>query len=770
MVFVIWTVFVATLLLGQLAKSEKHSGDGSQYDAYLEGNRLFRIGDSRGAISSLRKAVDLDPSFQQAWTNLGHALLHAGEFNSAIDAHYRAHSLAPQEVKTSYNLAVALHRSNRLEDALKYYQKVVSIDDNHINALYNSALIYQDYGHIPEAMQLYKAVLKQDPLHIESRLNTCNILYAMERLGAAEQCYEDVLKVDPTYVRGLVNLAAFYSATAELLDGNDDFIDGGGCTSGSDDEDSRGDGEMEIQAAPINSGTYATTTTGGNRKHRSCINQREKLAIDLYREALRFKPDDVMALHALKALQSSCGEADYASASVSDSSISGNTDGLSSLGRDSIVKPEMSTNYVSELFDSYSFHFEQSLQKLHYQSHELVAAAVNEYYQNGSAQPQSRRSDSKEQVSFHYHDTHTQTQSHTQTQTQTGAEGQPSVLNILDLGAGTGLVCPPLRRYVEQMGQSIKEKEQLDAARMEATVPPPMISHSSGFRVNITGVDLSGKMLLKAAAKGCYDYLETADIIQYLRTAQQLPSRNVSCRCECDTGKSCSVPSSDNGDRIKSLMRESTVTAPIHDEDNSACCCCPTLQQEQEQELEQKGIDIIVAADVFMYLGDLGPVLLATWQALRPGGLLVFTVEDLHGDGSQQRDNQRQREGMGKGKRKGKGTGEGYRLQKSGRFAHSREYLLEAVTSMAAVEQVNLATKPESESDLELDLEVEETGREEGRFGYSCDDARSHGVTQGFEVLNISSAIPRYDKGQPVLGLLAVLRKAAAANPPHFYY
>lgn len=43
--------------------------------------------------------------------------------------------------------------------------------------------------------------------------------------------------------------------------------------------------------------------------------------------------------------------------------------------------------------------------------------------------------------------------------------------------------------------------------------------------------------------------------------------------------------------------------------------------------------DLVVAADVFIYLGDLGPVLAAIARSLRPGGLAAFTVQSHDGDG-----------------------------------------------------------------------------------------------------------------------------------------
>lgn len=61
------------------------------------------------------------------------------------------------------------------------------------------------------------------------------------------------------------------------------------------------------------------------------------------------------------------------------------------------------------------------------------------------------------------------------------------------------------------------------------------------------------------------------------------------------------------------------------------------------------GADLIVAADVFVYLGDLRPVFALAAQKLAPGGLLAFTVQ-AH-------------------------EGEGFRLLEDLRFGHSHDWL-----------------------------------------------------------------------------------------------
>ena len=98
--------------------------------------------------------------------------------------------------------------------------------------------------------------------------------------------------------------------------------------------------------------------------------------------------------------------------------------------------------------------------------------------------------------------------------------------SALDLGCGTGLCGPLLRPIVRRL----------------------------------EGLDLSQPMLDRAAARGVYDHLVCADLVQHL---QQTPQRH----------------------------------------------------------------DLVVAADVFIYVGDLEPVFAGVLRVLQPGGVFCFTVE-----------------------------------------------------------------------------------------------------------------------------------------------
>ena len=62
-----------------------------------------------------------------------------------------------------------------------------------------------------------------------------------------------------------------------------------------------------------------------------------------------------------------------------------------------------------------------------------------------------------------------------------------------------------------------------------------------------------------------------------------------------------------------------------------------------------EALDLIVAADALVYIGDLAPLFAAVATALAPDGLFAFSVETCEGDG--------------------------FKLEPTMRFAHSRPYV-----------------------------------------------------------------------------------------------
>lgn len=73
--------------------------------------------------------------------------------------------------------------------------------------------------------------------------------------------------------------------------------------------------------------------------------------------------------------------------------------------------------------------------------------------------------------------------------------------------------------------------------------------------------------------------------------------------------------------------------------------------------------DLIVSADTLVYFGQLESVLVAAFHALRPNGLLIFTVEEA----------------------KGEGAVDGYHINPHGRYSHTRPYVCRILSAAGFV-------------------------------------------------------------------------------------
>ena len=96
--------------------------------------------------------------------------------------------------------------------------------------------------------------------------------------------------------------------------------------------------------------------------------------------------------------------------------------------------------------------------------------------------------------------------------------------------------------------------------------------------------------------------------------------------------------------------------------------------------------DLVLAADVFVYVNDLAPVFAEVARVLRPGGILAFTVEthanDTHASENHAGENH---------------AGASVKLLPTLRFAHGEKYLREAVAAdglkLLALEKAAIRTE-----------------------------------------------------------------------------
>ncbi|HET7097958.1 MAG TPA: tetratricopeptide repeat protein, partial [Casimicrobiaceae bacterium] len=120
-------------------------------------------GDAEGAIAQYRKAIELDPTFIQAYANLAD-LYRARGAESESEAALRA-GLArnPKAAALQHALGLSLTRQKRTVEATKAFAEAVRLDPANPRYAYVYAVAQNDSGRKKEALQTLDAARKRSP-------------------------------------------------------------------------------------------------------------------------------------------------------------------------------------------------------------------------------------------------------------------------------------------------------------------------------------------------------------------------------------------------------------------------------------------------------------------------------------------------------------------------------------------------------------------------------------------------------------------------------
>lgn len=464
----------------------------------LEHHRAGRV---RQAAATYRALIDADPCHAEALHWLGVLAVQAGRADQAVAWLEQAAALRPGDAAFEHNLGMAYLNCGQAAHAIKTFERAIKLAPDRADTLMAWGLAHLSRGQGGDAEAAAFAFRQAhltglDTPQVYQHLGIAHL--AAGNSADAITAFQNATQKDPNDAASWHHLALAYRHRGEAREVRK-------CLNKALELDpGRASAWCALGALDVEAGNF-------------------DIAAGLFKKAIKAQPDYPTAHHALgRALELAGRRAEsldafgqalraarnrYKSLSVNGPANS-LPDALGAL-EDKITSPrtieihhalaanadifspvQVPGNALANLFDRYAETFDAHLQgQLQYRAPELLAEAI------GAARADDR------------------------------------LLDILDLGCGTGL-CGPLFK--------------------------PIAS-------SLAGVDLSPNMIEKCKARNVYDRLGVGDLVATLN-------------------------------------------------DNP------------------RAFDLLVAADVFLYLGDLSPAFEASAKALRPAGLLAFSVEAGGGD------------------------------------------------------------------------------------------------------------------------------------------
>jgi tetratricopeptide (TPR) repeat protein len=171
------------------------------------GLTLARRGELDEAMGHFRQAFRLKPDFANAYNNLGLVLLRRERFDDAYVQFQKSVEIEPRQAATQYNLANALAARGRLDEAVAHYQMALKLKPDEPRFYYCFAVALAQQGRLDEAIEQYGRVTAARPDKAQA---CCHLAAKVEALGNIRQAiglYKMALKVNPDCAEAHNNLA-----------------------------------------------------------------------------------------------------------------------------------------------------------------------------------------------------------------------------------------------------------------------------------------------------------------------------------------------------------------------------------------------------------------------------------------------------------------------------------------------------------------------------------------------------------------------------------
>ncbi|KAJ8297437.1 hypothetical protein KUTeg_023968 [Tegillarca granosa] len=162
---------------------------------------------SRLRLACYLKAIETQPSFAVAWSNLGCVFNAQGEIWLAIHHFEKAVALDPNFLDAYINLGNVLKEARIFDRAVAAYLRALNLSPNHAVVHGNLACVYYEQGLVDLAIDTYKRAIELQPNFPDAYCNLANALKEKLKVVEAEECYNTALKLCPTHADSLNNLA-----------------------------------------------------------------------------------------------------------------------------------------------------------------------------------------------------------------------------------------------------------------------------------------------------------------------------------------------------------------------------------------------------------------------------------------------------------------------------------------------------------------------------------------------------------------------------------
>lgn len=190
---------------------------GSFKAVYLElGDLYYQQGDTEQARTTYQQAIEVNPSWERHFFNLGKTAFDAEQFKEAIEPFSKFLLVFPEDVETNYLLGISHESLEALEDALKFYARTIELDAGHQDAMMRSVQIYRGRNDPQNALVMLKKLIGVAPEDVEAHYLSALSYLELNQAENALAAFLETARLEPIHVDAHYQAGLLYEQSGEI--------------------------------------------------------------------------------------------------------------------------------------------------------------------------------------------------------------------------------------------------------------------------------------------------------------------------------------------------------------------------------------------------------------------------------------------------------------------------------------------------------------------------------------------------------------------------
>ncbi len=190
---------------------------------YLLGGIYYQNKNPRSAAELITRAIQSAPDRDYFYNHLGLALNSMGNFDDAMDAFYSALAINPQNPETYNMMGKVLRGNGKTDKAIDAFRRAIDLDLEYIDAYHNLGRVFLKQNQPEEAISVYNQLLEIKHDLVETRNRLGKALLFQNRIPEAIGAFKKCIETDPENVQAYQNLGAAFELAGKQHEADNAF-------------------------------------------------------------------------------------------------------------------------------------------------------------------------------------------------------------------------------------------------------------------------------------------------------------------------------------------------------------------------------------------------------------------------------------------------------------------------------------------------------------------------------------------------------------------